>query len=281
MASPMIFQKKLQQSFQQSFQQKHQQKLQYAAISHPGLVRRNNEDNLWMNGNYKESVAQGEYESHNSCTDQRALFAVCDGMGGEAYGEQASLLAVESLHQSTMENAKEDSLRDILQANQKLCQWMDANGGVRSGTTLAALYVDAGRAMSCNLGDSRVYHIRDGQMERLSKDHSQAQRMLDMQVMTEEELRTWPGRHKLTQYIGIYPEEMLLEPFYSEQLLIRDGDIFLLCSDGLTDMLTDPEIVQVVVRQKKPEQIVQKLLEQALAAGGKDNVTIVAVKVTG
>lgn len=74
---------------------------------------------------------------------------------------------------------------------------------------------------------------------------------------------------------------MLLEPFYSEQVPIRDGDIFLLCSDGLTDMLTEPEIVQVVVRKKKPEQIVQKLLEQALAAGGKDNVTIVAVKVTG
>lgn len=111
------------------FQKKLQRKLQYAAISHPGLVRRNNEDNLWMNGSYKESAAQGEYESHNSCTDQRALFAVCDGMGGEAYGEQASLLAVESLHQSTMENAKEDSLRDILQAHKKLCQWMDANGG--------------------------------------------------------------------------------------------------------------------------------------------------------
>lgn len=148
------------------------------------------------------------------------------------------------------------------------------NGGKRMGSTLAALYVDNGKAVVCNIGDSRIYRIKDGILQQLSKAHTIVQQMVDMGDITKEEARINKKRHVLSQNIGIFPEEMVIEPFFSEPIVLEAGETFLLCSDGLTD----EEINNILSTDNIHEQA-ERLIGQALENGGRDNVTVLLVKV--
>jgi len=252
--------------------------LEAVVLCNVGKVRQNNEDNFYLQGKVRQNLAlQYAEESYKGSVDQ-SLFAVADGMGGEENGEIASLVTVQSLRPSAIEDVYEVAMESIGEANEMLCDEMLQNGGKRMGSTLAALYVEGDKAVVVNVGDSRVYHVRNGVPEQLSRDHTIVQQMVDMGVLTKEEARTHKKRHVLSQNIGIFPEEMVIEPYVTEPEEVKAGDVFLLCSDGLTDMVTDEEI-GAVMRTGDIYKQAEKLVELALEHGGRDNVTVMLVKI--
>lgn len=245
-----------------------------------GKVRKNNEDNFFSNGAYKQNVDR----QNDSVTDVRragaGLYAVFDGMGGEELGEEASLIAAQTLCKYADGDFRQTASDYIKDANRQICALMDKDGGRRSGTTFSALYIEDETAFACNVGDSRVYLFRKGELKQLSQDHTKIQQLLRMGAITQEEARTRRDRHVLTQHLGIFEDELLLSAHRADEIALQNGDIFLLCSDGLTDMLDDAEIRRVIDRGKTPREIGEALMTGALEKGGRDNVTVQVVQCT-
>ena len=148
------------------------------------------------------------------------------------------------------------------------------------GTTLALLYINDGKAIAYNIGDSRAYLFRKNKLIQLSEDHTQAQRLVDMGLLKKSAAANHKDKHKLTQHLGIFPDELIIEPYKSQEINIKQNDIFLLCSDGLTDMLSDDDITVILSnKQEGIGTLAKRLISKALEKGGKDNVTIVLSKV--
>lgn len=255
-------------------------KITAAAQTHVGKVRANNEDNFYLCGHIRTDVSQKEAEDRCTVRDSRFLAAVADGMGGEELGELASLLAVQSLRPCGFDAVRDTALASIRQANSQICAEMGKNGGRRVGSTLAALYIDDGKALCCNIGDSRCYLLRDGALKQLSTDHNKARRMVELGVLTPEQAARHPSRHELTQHLGIFESEMVIEPTFSEAVALRPGDAFLLCCDGLTDMVTEADIAARLTAGGTPEEQAADLIQMALAHGGRDNVTALVICVS-
>ena len=194
--------------------------------------------------------------------------AVLDGMGGENFGECASFTAAEGLKDA------EQRLKNFVVPESRFlsetCLALNAAVFARAkelktnhmGTTLALLYFTRTYVYSCNLGDSRAFRLRGGEFLQITEDH----------VESREE--TGVRKPALTQYLGIDPEEYLIEPYIAKGELQR-GDQYLICSDGLTDMLSNLEIVRIMSEAKRPEDCVCSLIDAALEKGGKDNVTVI------
>ena len=166
-------------------------------------------------------------------------------------------------------------------ANDAVCSAIQQRGGEKMGSTLASLYISPTlqKAAAANVGDSKVYLVRDGKLEKLSCDHNGAQRMVDMGVITPEEARTHKSKSELTQYLGIPTDELEIEPHISREVDIQKGDIFLLCSDGLTDMLTEQEICDIVCSHRTLPSVCRTLVDTADKNGGTDNTTVILAKV--
>ena len=252
-------------------------RIECSAISYIGLVRSKNEDNYYINGKYKTDIAIDTEGYIDNAPRHAYLYAVCDGMGGEKFGELASLLAVKSLA-----NFQETDIRQTLKeyihtANDLICKEIIKNNGVRIGTTLALLYICEGYALSCNIGDSRVYLLRNEDLYLMTEDHTEAQRLVEMGMLNQDDVSNHKSRNKLTQHLGIFPDEMVIEPFAANPLMVEDNDMFLLCSDGLTDMLEDKAIEEIMRQNSTPQDITEKLITTAMQNGGKDNVTVIVV----
>ncbi len=266
-------------------------KFSCAAVTNVGKVRKNNEDNFYFDG-----VTVSE-EAINSMTDESivhssengakgGLYCVCDGMGGESYGEVASQIAVSTLCEFGEKFAQTDrgKLKDIITqyaelANERICEKITEFGVNRIGTTYALLSFIGSTAYISNIGDSRVYHIRSGNIKQLTRDHTEIAYYIAAGIITAEEAKNHPRRHGLTQHLGMFPDDMKISPYFTQVVEAKAKDIFILCSDGLTDMLDDEKICQIAVSASKKgaETVVKNLLQEALAAGGRDNVTIIAV----
>lgn len=136
----------------------------------------------------------------------------------------------------------------------------------RMGSTMVALYFSAGYVYVCNLGDSRAYRLRDGEFLQLSVDHLEKRN-----GQTKE-------KAPLTQHLGINPEDFLIEPYIAKGKL-KHGDKYLLCSDGLTDMLTNFDIADIISNIDSPGECVQRLIDSAMAKGGKDNITAIMCRI--
>ncbi len=248
------------------------------AVTHAGKVRRNNEDNYYLFGIWREDVHVNEQSVRKIGTAERLLAAVYDGMGGEEAGEIAALLAAETFRPCSVEQIETEAKQQVQEANARICAEAGRRGIGQMGTTMAALYLERDTAVSCNIGDSRCYFFRDGNLRQLSVDHSEAQRMIDMGFLNEEEARKNRGWHTLTQHLGISPEELMIEPHFSEPVHMEPGDLFLLCSDGVTDLLMDDEIAEVFQDGKTLESTAEKLVQMALDRGGRDNITLVLLR---
>ena len=252
------------------------------AASHVGKVRDNNEDNYFINGKIPDpNTTDMVFTADES---KGGLYAVCDGMGGEECGEVASEIAVNTLHKFYRRMLEQgiafDKLIDsyIDEANTQICDEIEKSDGKRMGTTFAVLYIKNEIAHVYNIGDSRVYLLRNNLLSQLSCDHTQIKRLIDMGILTAEKAKTHPERHMLTQHLGIFPDEMVLEPFVANPLTVEDNDMFLLCSDGLTDMLEDKAIEEIMRDSSDPQKATKKLIDAALQNGGKDNVTVIVVE---
>ena len=253
-------------------------KLNFYAICALGLVRPQNQDNLYINGVFRKDVADQSVFKHDGDILKRGLFAVADGMGGEKHGELASLIAVQAMDTINLSDDGQSIADYLIERNAAICDLIKKNNGVRIGSTFAGLNINENKADIVNIGDSRIYLLRDEEISQLSRDHTSVQQMIDLNILTKEAARSDPNRHKLTQHLGILPSEMLIEP-YVTQTVIQENDIFLLCSDGLTDMLDDSAIEAVLKSNGKLDEKAEILYSDALQKGGKDNITIILVQV--
>ena len=255
--------------------------IRYAAVNDKGFVRSNNEDNFFVNGLLLERGHQddGASVSGTNC-DENQIYAVCDGMGGIEAGEDASFCAVKMLESwRTCQpdfDRKELIVRKLRNISGQIARDAAARGQ-RSGTTMAMAVIKGNRASIINVGDSRVYLFRKQRLRQLSLDHSKVQQKVDMGLMSAEEARSDPERHIISQYLGM-PENIQISPYIVPGIEIENGDLFLLCSDGLTDMVEDQKIEDNLKMKKEPEEAAEALLKLALEKGGRDNVTIIILK---
>lgn len=247
--------------------------IKFAYACDMGKVRANNEDNFWCCHEQLPVENQGLAGIHTGSGTQSDMpvLAVFDGMGGESCGEMAAFLAAEELgrfHQRNKRGMKrnpEGFLRDACRKmNEAVCRYGRENGVRCMGTTLAMTAFGRQSIFACNLGDSRIYQVRNGQAARISTDHVMGNGFF--------------GKAPLTQYLGVEEEHMLLEPSIVE-IDYQPEDRYLLCSDGLTDMLTEQEIFDILAHGNTVEETVRELMEKTMEKGGKDNATIILCEV--
>jgi serine/threonine protein phosphatase PrpC len=234
-----------------------QLRLDWAAGSDPGRVRANNQD---------------------AAVAEETLFVVADGMGGHAAGEVASRVAIESMRETIVGGTLVEAVRI---ANKAVFDQATDDPSLHGmGTTLAAIALvdDADgttRMHVVNVGDSRVYLLRDGELEQITDDHSLVAELERDGRLTAEEARVHPQRNIVTRVLGNTPDvdvdEFPVDPFR--------GDRFVLCSDGLFNEVSDDEIAAVLRHEREPQRAVDELVRRANAAGGRDNITVVVVDV--
>lgn len=247
--------------------------IEYAYTCHIGKIRNNNEDNFWCCGDSLEAQNQGMSHIRSGYMKQSEypLLAVFDGMGGESCGEMAAFLAAEACgeHFKTakdgIRNDPEEFLNEICESmNQAICDYGRTNKINSMGTTAALLAFAEDAVYSCNLGDSRIYKSDREKFYQISQDHVLGRSLF--------------GKAPLTQYLGMEEENLQLEPSISRQE-IKIGDRFLLCSDGITDMLSDGEITDILSRDIPVAKTVEILVDRALKKGGRDNITVVLCEI--
>jgi len=134
-------------------------------------------------------------------------------------------------------------------------------------------------AVASNVGDSKVFLFRKEVLKKISEDHNQAQSLVNLGLITEEEARIHKDKSKLTQYLGIFQEEMVLEPYVTDNIILEKEDIFLICSDGLTDMLSYTDIAQILKTDISLKDKCKKLVNNANNKGGNDNITVVLAQI--
>jgi len=244
-------------------------------ITDVGLVRKENEDAF-------------------STDDILRLYVVADGMGGHLAGEVASRMAVDLINKSfrkwtysetpvdelygdpdsSLSRAGNYILSSIRLANRFIYERANAFEHFKGmGTTVAVLILMPEMIISANVGDSRVYLIRNRQIEAISRDHSIVADQVEMGIMTVEEAGKSPMKHVLTRNLGssedVEPEIFEIEP--------SNNDRFILCTDGLTDLISDDEIQLMVENEDDPEILCQNFIGTALKRGGNDNATVISI----
>lgn len=246
-----------------------------ACICHMGYVRGNNEDNFYYCGQYEslEHYSMEEPYADKADTAKQRMYGVFDGMGGEQAGEIASYAAVKAVSENPINDLTKQGLRDFIRAlNEKICKTAEEGKFRQIGTTATVLIFKDGKAHLVNVGDSPAFLFREGVMHLISEKHTDEALLRQYQIQ---------GRKpQLTQFLGIPEQEFLLEPYIGE-VNVREGDLFLLCSDGLTDLLSEYEIGRILAKKQPVRQMVKQLCSEALSRGGMDNITIIVCKVTG
>lgn len=218
-----------------------------------GRQRRDNEDSSYANG---------------------SVFVVADGMGGAQSGEVASKIVVDAFSSGLPEaGTAEERLAVVVQrANREIHERSRseaANAGM--GTTVTAACLDGDAVAIAHVGDSRAYLLRDGELRRLTEDHSLVEELLRGGRLTEEEAAEHPQRSVITRALGIEPIVEIDTWTYP----LRPGDVVLLCSDGLTSMISEQQLQGVIVAAPTLNEAAQRLIDAANEAGGRDNITVV------
>lgn len=221
-----------------------------------GKVRRQNEDAAFFD-------------------EDRAIFAVADGMGGHLAGEVASRMALDAVQAMARKHPRADTvvLRDTVRAaHEAISRHSQSHAECAGmGTTLSVLWRGGHYAYIAHVGDSRIYRMRGGELEQITQDHSLVEEMIRARLITREQARTHPRRNVITRALGTQGDN---EP----DVLAADvepGDLWLLCSDGLTGMVSDEEIARTLRGGRSLDDMADSLIRQALDAGGRDNVTLV------
>ena len=207
------------------------------------------------------------------------LFAVADGMGGHAAGEVASEIAVRVLSELAPEHPDGEALgRAIEEANRAVIQAArEGRGRQGMGTTMTAAMLEGERLVIAQVGDSRAYLLHQGKLQQLTRDHSLMADMIEAGQLTPEEARTHPQRSVITRALG---SDVHLHPDIYE-INVETGDRLLVCSDGLSGMVFDDQIESTLRRVQDPQRCASQLVNEAIAAGGHDNVTVIVADVTG
>lgn len=235
--------------------------MKYAVLSDQGLVRNKNEDNFLADG-------------------KRGLFVVCDGMGGHKGGDVASAVAIEVIGKSLPATNAEQNLdrlnESVSEANQvifdKSMKNLDLHG---MGTTVTAAVIKDGDLFVAHIGDSSLFVISNNSIKKITHDHTLAEQMILESILSTTEVVNSPYNHVLTRALGV--EDQVKIDNYEEHL--QEGDMVLLCSDGLTDLLSHNDILAMVRKVGSLEKIAEALVLLALDRGGSDNVTVIVVSI--
>jgi len=235
--------------------------------THTGLVRSRNEDAVgWL--------------------QTLGVAALADGMGGLHAGDVASGEAVRSVLQQLGERRLGSGSEDISEAmlvaavrvaNKKVWSLHQNRSGAPMGTTIVVLLISPDLVIAANVGDSRLYLVRDGNIERLSKDHTIVSEQIELGIMTEEDAASSPMKHILTRTLGsshdVDAEVFEIEP--------SEHDRFVLCTDGITDLIKDEEILSMTEEEESPESLCHQFIDTVLDRGAHDNATVVSVFLSG
>ena len=228
------------------------------AATHVGKMRQQNEDSYLV-------------------LTESGVWAVADGMGGHSAGDLASSTVVDELKRIARPSSAAELLADcearIVDANNRLREISEGRPGDIIGTTVALLLVYEQFFACIWAGDSRIYRIRQSKIEQLSVDHTEVQELLAEGKLTEEEARSWPRRNVITRAIGTY-DDLELELTNGT---LDHGDIFVICSDGLTTHVEDREIL-ALAKNYPAQRACDFLVKLTLDRGGTDNVTVVVVR---
>ncbi len=239
-------------------------------ITDKGTVRENNEDAYLIN---RLVMFSAEMESNVSAP---MVAAVADGVGGETSGEIASRLALELLS-DLKPTSKTDYEKKVLSVHRSLQRYGITHNTENMQTTLCALAVDSsGNAVMINVGDSRMYLYRGGRIKQLSRDQSLVQMLYEKGYITGEQKRRHAGKNVIFPVLGSLAEEPKPQIERIEGGLVH-GDVIIICSDGLSDSLTNGEFEDILARPKKLPKRLADLVSQAIANGSSDNVTVVGV----
>jgi protein phosphatase len=226
--------------------------------THVGKIRQANED---------AAIAMPEL----------GVWAVADGMGGHDNGQFASQTLTAAIGSTGVAVSAADQIarfKDrVLRANDTIRHTAEAQGGVTIGTTLTSVLTHDYSYVCIWAGDSRVYLLRGGVLTQVTRDHTEAQELVDSGVLTPEQAKTWPRRNVITRAIGIFEDPELDECTGD----ISPSDTFLLCSDGLTGHLSDEEIGRKAATLR-PQEACDALIEATLERGASDNVTVIIVR---
>jgi protein phosphatase len=247
-------------------------KLNVAGQTDKGLVRPNNEDDFFLD-------------------PKQGLLAVADGMGGHASGEIASKIAVDVLR-NYFRQADEGKApliascynENYSDATNQLCSAIQlANTAIHEasknnpllhgmGTTLAALLIQGKKLSIAHVGDSRIYLVRAGEIEQLTDDHTLVYEQVKHDLISKEEAEKSTIRHVLTRALGISP----FVDVDLDEMTLAEGDVLILCSDGLSGMISDRDILRTAISLDNPSVACEKLIHMANQRGGKDNITVIA-----
>ena len=240
------------------------------------MVRANNEDNFFADGVTRLAEYGCRPFSIDAAAASPLILAVCDGMGGEEYGETAPRIAVQGLSklQDEIKAVRGHGYKQMVQGYINAVNGEISSCGKRSGTTLAMAMINEKSTCCFSIGDSRIYMLKNGMFSQISVDHTQGAEIAGKGFITAEQARLGKGGNKLTRCIGIGNCHNV-----DEYASIGGKCRLLICSDGLTDMLSDHTIKQVLSEYRQIAEAADTLLCNALNAGGKDNITIIAADI--
>lgn len=242
---------------------------------------------VWGAATNKGREREGNEDAFATAADT-GLFLVSDGMGGHQGGEIASQIVADDLPvmiEAGLENLRSHSIRSIRQYLKRTVKAQsehlrmeaeEGDGHKEMGATVVVLLIAADRAYIASAGDSRVYLLRDDILKQATKDQSTVEELIDAGKIERHEALDHPSAGEITHYMGMEADE--IEPFV-KSFEVAEGDRFLLCSDGLTDMLDDEKIAEVLQDEHDSQEACVKLIRRANYQGGHDNITVVVVDI--
>ena len=259
-------------------------------VTDPGKVRPANEDHFVIVelartlSVYQTSVpqAKAQYSSYRG-----HLFVVADGMGGHRAGEVASalsVLTVEGFLLNTLkrffhlevpeeQNVMKEFQTALLQADARIFEEASRHPQmIGMGTTLTMAFAVNWRMLIAHAGDSRCYLLSKGELHQLTHDHTRVAEMVRHGILSPEQASCHPSRHVVTNVLGGHQPGVVVE---MHKLELESGDVMLLCSDGLTEMVSDARITEILQEERKPQQACERLVAEANEQGGKDNITVI------
>lgn len=241
-------------------------RIQYSCISDVGKCRRTNQDNFICGKTYMEPEGKDVLFPITGEADGKKglLLGVFDGMGGEECGEAAAWIAACRASELVIKRDAPSALRRYcLDANEEICRYTEEHNLFSMGTTAALLAFTRDKITLCNIGDSKIFCFADDKLEQISEDHVG--------------IAIYGHKPPLSQNLGIPPTELHIEPYIVSKDY-RHGETYLICSDGLTDMVEEAEI-ETMMQQKSFDELPSLLLETALSHGGKDNITLILCRI--
>lgn len=251
-------------------------RIEASYISNIGTTRKKNEDSLLINDIL---VCDADMDSADEVTssDERQIYVVADGMGGHQMGEIASRTVLEVFRQRYKDIENEDDISDVVFFAKDALDRLAGDDNLRygMGTTVSGIFFAHNEFFVFNCGDSRVYLLRDGALERLTKDHSLVQELVDLGTITESEMRFHPQKNIVTSAVvaGVHGG---LPDVDAKAMKMSDDSTFLICTDGLWESMGREEMEECF---RDMEKTVECLLKGAIAGGGRDNISAIVVRI--